>query len=663
MKRQKLIYTLYLTVVILIFELALKLWCGLELTLANSITTLMLSGAIGMALTLICCARDRVFFVRFTTIFLFAVSLYFCTQAVYYFIFRTFLTVYSLTGVGAVLQNFGGQAIAAILNCWMVVLFCLAPPVLWLIKVRHYVPQEPVSPRSRTALGMLFCALQLAGIIVVMGSNSGVISTSYIYRDSFVPTLSVSHFGALTTLRLDLRELLLMETKTLSPDELAVETEHVPTIEITPNDEEEDEPAVKEGEEPVYGANVLEIDFNALIEGETSSILVDMHEYFSSRDATMQNEYTGYFEGKNLIWIVGESFSSLALDETHTPTLCKLASEGFMFNNFYNPLWGVSTSDGEYVTLFGLMPKTGVWSFSRSSNNALPFSLANLLSAQGYLTNAYHNHSYTYYDRNKSHPNLGYDYYGVGNGLLVTNQWPESDVEMIENTVDDYVNSSPFHIYYLTVSGHMNYNFYGNNMCKKHEEDVADLSYSDAARAYIACNMELDQAMEKLIEELDAAGVLDDTVIVLSGDHYPYGLTNEEIEELRGDEIDSDFELYESTLIIWNAAMENTVVVDKPCSSLDIYPTLLNLFGLDYDSRLIMGSDILSDSEPLVVLSNYSFLTEQGLYNSKTDTFTANEDANVDEEYARDILAKVTDMFKYSAAILDNNYYARIFGD
>ena len=120
-----------------------------------------------------------------------------------------------------------------------------------------------------------------------------------------------------------------------------------------------------------------------------------MHEYFKNVTPTTKNMYTGMFEGYNLIWIVAEGFSSLALDETHTPTLCQLASEGFVFNNFYNPIWGVSTSDGEYVATTGLIPKSGVWSYSRSSSNYMPFGFGNIFGKLGYECLAYHNHTYT----------------------------------------------------------------------------------------------------------------------------------------------------------------------------------------------------------------------------------------------------------------------------
>ena len=161
--------------------------------------------------------------------------------------------------------------------------------------------------------------------------------------------------------------------------------------------------------------------------------------------------------------------------------------------------------------------------------------------------------------------------------------------------------------------------------------------------------------MESLVDQLEAAGKLDDTVIVLSADHYPYGLDDESYSELLGHTVDPVFEIYESTLILWSADLEEPVYVDKYCSSLDVMPTLANLFGLEYDSRLIMGRDILSDEPGLVIFSNYSFLTDLGRYDSTTDVFEMWDGSEPDPEYVAQRLAEVQNRVAYSAAILDND--------
>ena len=122
------------------------------------------------------------------------------------------------------------------------------------------------------------------------------------------------------------------------------------------------------------------------------------------------------------------------------------------------------------------------------------------------------------------------------------------------------------------------------------------------------------------------------------------------------------FDVYHSTFILWCADMEEPVVVEKPCSSLDILPTLSNLFGLEYDSRLLMGRDALSDAPALVVLSDRSFITDLGRYDSETDTFTPNEGVTVPDGYAVERIQEVNDMFQYSKLVLEQDYYGVLFG-
>ena len=258
---------------------------------------------------------------------------------------------------------------------------------------------------------------------------------------------------------------------------------------------------------------------------------------------------------------------------------------------------------------------------------------------------------------------MGYEYYGIGNGLELEQVQPPSDREMMEQIVPQFVNEDQFMVYILTVSGHLNYTREENAQADRHYDEVADLPYSEPVKCYLASQLELELAMESLMDQLAAAGKLDDTVIVLSADHYPYGLTDEEYSELFGHPVDPVFEIYENSLILWSTDLEEPVHVDKYCSSLDVMPTLANLFGLEYDSRLMAGRDILSDEPGLVIFSNYSFLTDQGAYDSTTDTFTMFDGSEPDPDYVAERVAEVQNRVAYSAAILDWDYYRVVFGD
>ena len=162
--------------------------------------------------------------------------------------------------------------------------------------------------------------------------------------------------------------------------------------------------------------------------------------------------------------------------------------------------------------------------------------------------------------------------------------------------------------------------------------------------------------MEYLLNKLEEAGIADRTLIALSSDHYPYGLEINELEELAGHPIEKNFELFKNNFILYTKGME-PLVIDRPCSSLDILPTLSNLMGLEYDSRLLMGRDIFSDSEPLVVFNNKSFITDKGFYNAESRVFIQKQGAKVDEDYIKATSETVNAKFFYSSRILETNYY------
>lgn len=430
------------------------------------------------------------------------------------------------------------------------------------------------------------------------------------------------------------------------------------------------EPDEIQPEEPVLDTspNVLPIDFDSLIANADSDKIKELAEYMQSMPATSRNEYTGMFEGYNLIFLTAEGFSPYAVDETLTPTLYKLIHSGFVFENYYVPLWQTSTSDGEYVNLTALIPDQQ-FSMRRSADNAMPFALPSYFAAEGVNSYAFHDNTLSYYERNRSHPNLGYNWQASKLGDLDASvwgsqvfkmdnagYWPASDLDMMKATIPKYINEDRFHVYYMTVSGHMNYNFSGNRMSSKHKEDVAELPYSEEGRAYIACNMELDQALQYLLEQLEAAGKLENTVICLSADHYPYAMEVENLEELAGKELAGSLEIYRNNLILWNSEME-TVTVEKPACSMDVLPTLLNLFGFSYDSRLYTGRDILSDSAPLVIFSDRSFITDRVSYYKKGKTTTWLDGTEEDEEYFEAVKKQVKGLYSYAAGILNNDFY------
>ena len=412
--------------------------------------------------------------------------------------------------------------------------------------------------------------------------------------------------------------------------------------------------------------NVIEdIDFAKLAGSTDSAILKATDEYLAKVTPSRKSNYTGLLKDYNLITICAESFCPWFISEELTPTLYKMTHTGILFENYYGSFQSVTTN-GEYTMCMGLFPdmsrtKTDS-SFNVAGTNYLPFCLGNALNEMGYTSYGYHDYIGDFYNRNITHANMGYNFKAADSGLNVKIDWPSSDLEMMEASVDDYINSSsPFHAYYMTFSGHYQYNW-DNAMSAKNRAAVENLPYSDPVKAYIACNLELEYALEYLVQRLEEAGIADKTCIVLTNDHYPYGLTEEEYNELAGQTLDTKFEKFRNSFICYVPGLSQNIVVDEYCSTEDILPTLLNLFGAEYDSRLLAGTDVLSSGVHAAILSNRSFLTKAFRYDADTETvIPANEGIVISDELLQAYRQYVDNKFKLSSNIVNSDYYAHVF--
>ena len=574
---------------------------------------------------------------------------------------------YIVSMTGNVLHDFSGTMFEVILARIPFIVLSLLPLIAVIIFRKTILPERHKRHAVRWIFLIVFVLLQLVGSLI---GNFGQHQAQYTYNYNANDTMP--QFGMVSTMRLEAEYAIFG-----APDIPIIDISHL----IDTN-------SVDHPQVTLYGYNKLNIDFQAM-EQSSNSTLQAMHHYFNTKEATQKNEYTGMFEGKNLILITAEAFSPYVISEELTPTLYKLSHEGFVFDNYYQPAWGQSTTGGEFAVMTGLIP---TWvnnqvSFYTSAKDSMPFALGHQFSALGYTTKAWHNNTYTYYDRDKTHPNLGYDYKGIGNGLVLENlgnSWPYSDLEMMEATVDEYLtdwqtNGTPFHAYYMSVSGHANWGW-GNAMSEKNR-DAAVAAYPNASQpvqGYIAANLELEAALTYLLDRLEQAGALDDTVICMSADHYPYALveeTTDYYQELSGrNDTEKDTSRYRNTLILWCGSMKDPVKVSTPCSAVDIVPTLSNLFGLSYDSRLLSGRDILANYTPAAISSNMplvilptpvgnSWATAAGIYESSTGVFTPNSGVTVPESYVDTVISIIDAKYNYARAVIQYDYYRILFGE
>ena len=573
-------------------------------------------------------------------------------QLVYHCIFGDFMPVSQIGMGGNVVVNFNSQLLYGIRQNLLKILLLLLPliAVILCLALRR---GQALKLRLRWKQTMASFAVLLALLLTVTGlMYVGRDNAFSVYRTfTNVNTSTDSSYkkiGMLATTAQELRYMLFSGSGSIMITPSSLNISDVPRTYSS------------------NSYNVIEsIDFTALADSTDSDILKATDEYLSNATPTRKNNYTGLLKDYNLITICAESFCPWFISEELTPTLYKLSHTGILFENYYGTFQSVTTN-GEYTMCMGLYPdmsrtKTDS-SFNVAGTNYLPFCLGNALKGMGYQAWGYHDYIGDFYNRNITHANMGYTFKAADSGLAMKIDWPSSDLEMMEASIDDYINSGePFHAYYMTFSGHYQYNW-DNAMSAKNRDAVKDLPYSEPVKAYIACNLELEYALEYLMQRLEEAGVADKTCIVLTNDHYPYGLTEDEYNELAGQTLDTTFEKYRNSFICYVPGLSENIVVDEYCSTADILPTLLNLFGVDYDSRLLAGTDVLSSGLHVAVLSDKSFLTKTFRYDAGTETvIPADESITVSDGLVKTYRLYVDSRFQLSGNILNSDYYAHAF--
>lgn len=639
-------------------------------------------------------------------------------QLVYLKIFRQPLLMEAMfRGGGDALSNYWREALDGILGTLPVILLLAFPAAAMLTVMRLRRWRLPDFSSLQVMRTLAVIAAGIAGNAVVMGVGKSIDAEYYEDYSEFYDPLTVARtMGVLPVLQRDtlgrvpgMIEDMMQSRTDLASDDSRIEhdygsLEHIlsgreaglqesslPEKEepATGNsatepedgqeapDREEDAGEIQEEKEPC--PQQFQLDYEKLHELADNDNQIWLADYIQGLAPVYTNEYTGMFEGYNLIYLTAEGFSTYAVDEELTPTLYRLTHSGFVCENYYVPLWQTSTSDGEYINCTGLIPD-GQFSMRKSSENNMAYTLPKFFAGEGVSSWAYHDGRLDYYERHRTHPNLGYNYKACLPGNLSEAEWgswifpmenagawPASDLEMMKGTMPEYTSAERFHVYYMTVSGHMNYNFRGNAMSYKNIDAVSGLEMSENAQAYIACNIELDKALEYILDKLEETGQLEKTVICMSADHYPYGMTMDQYEELAGKSLSEGMDLYRNSLILWNAGMEEPVYVKKACGSMDILPTLLNLFGFEYDSRMYAGRDILSEEEGMVIFNDRSFVTDSAIYKRGNDVIWLKDEEGNDlisddrkEAYLSEKKQEVKDRYQFSAYILRENYYQDI---
>ena len=371
------------------------------------------------------------------------------------------------------------------------------------------------------------------------------------------------------------------------------------------------------------------------------------------------NEMTGIFEGMNLILIQAESFSEPALNETVMPTLYQMAQQGILFTNFYAPIYQSATADSEFISQTSLVPSvdSGPTAYTYQ-NNRFDGSLASMFSEAGYAASSYHSYYRLFYNRELLHEALGFSVFydsellgiefpeGFQDGI----NWP-SDEELMWRMMNT-VESEPFYSFVITASGHMPYVSYR----PEYEGDYWRLSQvmdlDEEMLSYFASQSLFDRSLQRLLTVLKERELLENTVIIVYGDHYPYGLSEESLKEYYTE----DYTKYQVPMIIWSGNQEFNLELEKCCSTFDLLPTIANLFGLDASKTYHAGTDLFSDEGALVYFYDRSWLSDEVYYDSNEDALYELKDSSVDTDAQ---MKQVMELFEISQQMLELDYYGK----
>lgn len=336
------------------------------------------------------------------------------------------------------------------------------------------------------------------------------------------------------------------------------------------------------------------------------------------------NKYTGLFKDKNLIFIQFEGLDDWLLTEENTPTIYSMLNNSIVFNNHYSYYnGGGSTFNSEFAVNTGFItPLSYTQNAYTFNKNSFPYSMANLFKNAGYTINAFHMNTGEYYSRTTNYQNWGYDNYY---GLIDINDFKDETYRLDRNLIlnekfnELLFNKDPnekFVDYIITYSGHLPFTN-TKGVCKMlYEEDINNLLLENPDNDYPFEEMselecirrqakETDYMMNLLLQKLEENNLLDNTVIVAFTDHYLYTIEDKTILDTYKET--SNNLINKTPFFIWSKDMKQTKV-NKVTSQLNILPTTLNLFGIEYSSNNYIGTDALSQNyEGIVFFSDYSW--------------------------------------------------------
>ncbi len=390
--------------------------------------------------------------------------------------------------------------------------------------------------------------------------------------------------------------------------------------------------------------------------------------YFADRAASSANEMTGRLKGKHVILVLMESMDDWMIGE-HTPTIERLMAEGINFANFYTPVYGgIRTFNTEFAINTGsFLSSRGGYAFDYVTNS-YPQSLANRLRDAGYSAKTFHYNDPTFYSRGEFSPAMGYEEYVCYDDYVT-----ETDEKVRKNLLYDdlllfdneglkaeFFREGQLNLnFVITRSAHLSYKY--NEVLshwglKKYPQYRGLTGNEETDCAYLKAKL-VDDFFARLLQELEAEGQLEDSVIIGVTDHYTYGYKNmDALYELSGTE--ENLLLEKTPCFIWSPGMES-MEVNKILNTSDLLPTVLNLLGVE-SAYAYIGRDAFDGNYPgFVPFSNGSWISGDIAYDSAAKKYfsVSGNQQTATAEFQKEMAAAVQKFIQINNLILDADYY------
>ncbi len=354
-------------------------------------------------------------------------------------------------------------------------------------------------------------------------------------------------------------------------------------------------------------------------------------------DSDTKNNMTGIFKDKNLIMIMMESIDNMEINEKTMPTLKYMRENGWNFTNRYSK--NIATIVTEFTSL------TGIYNIGSSYNinkNNYTMSLPALFNKNGYIARSVHENNGHYYNRDVLHKALNFTESYFLYDILDKPQFYVDEQIVANDEIYKKLTKDKFMTFIVTISAHGPYT--NNSTCRSE-------SINSEKECLDMLSKRTDDMLATLLKRLKEDKLLDDTIIVLYSDHYPYAydFTNEEKAKL--EKLDDNYSIRALPFIIYNPNLK-AKEYDMFVNDVDLAPTFLNLFGIDYNPRYYIGTDIFRKSH-----KDLFFFTDASWSDKKIYSLSSN--ANNDEYFA-DTTAYVNERIDLNKMLISNDYYRNL---